>query len=193
MDKLKALEKLEESLYKLPGVGKKSAERMAYSMLSFSDEDLSDIADAIKNLKADIHFCPKCGTPIGNPQVNSSTSENYSSGEETQLTTQENQGGSKWQAGVIFFVVVIAILAGAMAYILNYEKFNSGSSSQPPVEEALMEIEDEPSPSFEQSAPIQEEKPSMQNDEEFKRKTMEYVSQIQDVMVRMNNVYNSYI
>ena len=61
MDKLKALEKLEESLYKLPGVGKKSAERMAYSMLSFSDEDLSDIADAIKNLKADIHFCPKCG------------------------------------------------------------------------------------------------------------------------------------
>ena len=40
MDKLKSLERLEEALARLPSVGKRSAERMAYAMLNFSDEDL---------------------------------------------------------------------------------------------------------------------------------------------------------
>lgn len=61
MEKLKSLEILSEQLSKLPGVGKKSAERMAYSMLDFSSEDLSDIAEAIRSLKEKIHFCPVCG------------------------------------------------------------------------------------------------------------------------------------
>ena len=61
MQNLKSLEILSEQLAKLPGVGKKSAERMAYSMLSFTSENLSDIADAIKSLKDKIHFCPICG------------------------------------------------------------------------------------------------------------------------------------
>lgn len=61
MEKIKSLEVLTEQLAKLPGVGKKSAERMAYSMLNFSEEDLNDIADAIKSLKEKVHFCPECG------------------------------------------------------------------------------------------------------------------------------------
>ena len=61
MEKLKALERLEESLAKLPGIGKKSAERMAYSMLNFSDEDLLEISESIKDLKASIRFCKTCG------------------------------------------------------------------------------------------------------------------------------------
>ena len=61
MEKLRSLENLIENLYKLPGVGKKSAERMAYSLLDFSDEDLEDIAKAISELKKKIHFCPTCG------------------------------------------------------------------------------------------------------------------------------------
>ena len=61
MEKIKSLEVLTEQLAKLPGVGKKSAERMAYSMLNFSKEDLNDIADAIKSLKEKVHFCPECG------------------------------------------------------------------------------------------------------------------------------------
>ena len=61
MEKLKALERLEESLAKLPGVGKKSAERMAYSMLNFSDEDLIEISESIKDLKTNIRFCKTCG------------------------------------------------------------------------------------------------------------------------------------
>ena len=61
MEKIKSIEVLTEQLAKLPGVGKKSAERMAYSMLLFAEEDLNDIADAISSLKENIHFCPECG------------------------------------------------------------------------------------------------------------------------------------
>ena len=61
MDNLKSLDNLIENLYKLPGVGKKSAERMAYSLLDFSDDDLQDIAKSISELKSKIHICPICG------------------------------------------------------------------------------------------------------------------------------------
>ena len=58
---LKALARLQESLAKLPSIGKKSAERMAFAMLEMDDEDLNEFADAIKELKAKIHSCPICG------------------------------------------------------------------------------------------------------------------------------------
>lgn len=61
MENLKSLEALQEQLSKLPGVGKKSAERMAYALLDFPDEELKDIAKAIGSLKEKIHFCPVCG------------------------------------------------------------------------------------------------------------------------------------
>ena len=61
MVKLHSLENLIENLYKLPGVGKKSAERMAFSLLEFEEEDLKDIAKAISELKEHVHFCPTCG------------------------------------------------------------------------------------------------------------------------------------
>lgn len=61
MENLKSLEALQEQLSKLPGVGKKSAERMAYALLDFPDEELKDIAKAISSLKEKIHFCPVCG------------------------------------------------------------------------------------------------------------------------------------
>jgi len=61
MEKLKALERLEESLSRLPSVGKKSAERMAFSMLDMNEEDLEEFSDAIKSLKKEVHYCPTCG------------------------------------------------------------------------------------------------------------------------------------
>ena len=61
MEKLKALIRLEESLAKLPSVGRRSAERMAYAMLSMEDDDLAEFSDAINNLKKSIHVCPICG------------------------------------------------------------------------------------------------------------------------------------
>ena len=61
MEKLKALIRLEESLAKLPSVGKRSAERMAYALLNMDEEDLNEFSDAIKSLKQSIHVCPICG------------------------------------------------------------------------------------------------------------------------------------
>ena len=61
MEKLKALVRLEESLAKLPSVGRRSAERMAYAMLNMEDDDLAEFSDAIKSLKESIHVCPICG------------------------------------------------------------------------------------------------------------------------------------
>ena len=61
MEKLKALIRLEESLAKLPSVGRRSAERMAYAMLNMEDDDLNEFSDAIKNLKQSVHVCPICG------------------------------------------------------------------------------------------------------------------------------------
>lgn len=61
MEKLKSLERLEESLAKLPSVGKKSAERMAFAMLEMEDDDLVEFSEAVKNLKESIHVCPICG------------------------------------------------------------------------------------------------------------------------------------
>ena len=61
MSKLKALERLEESLNKLPSVGKKSAERLAFAMLDMEDDDLKEFAEAVSSLKEKIHTCPICG------------------------------------------------------------------------------------------------------------------------------------
>ena len=61
MEKLKALVRLEESLAKLPSIGRRSAERIAYAMLNMDDEDLAEFSDAVKSLKQSIHVCPVCG------------------------------------------------------------------------------------------------------------------------------------
>ena len=61
MEKLKALVRLEESLVKLPSVGRRSAERMAYALLSMDEDDLNEFSDALKTLKQSIHVCPICG------------------------------------------------------------------------------------------------------------------------------------
>ena len=61
MDELKPLIRLQDSLSKLPSVGRKSAERMVFAMLEMSDEDLEEFASSIKELKSSIHKCPNCG------------------------------------------------------------------------------------------------------------------------------------
>lgn len=61
MEKLKALVRLEESLAKLPSVGRRSAERMAYAMLNMEEDDLAEFSNAILDLKKSIRVCPICG------------------------------------------------------------------------------------------------------------------------------------
>lgn len=61
MEKLKSLENLTNELKKLPSVGTKSAERMAYSLLDWDEEEIKNLCDALTQVKEKIHKCPKCG------------------------------------------------------------------------------------------------------------------------------------
>lgn len=53
-------EKLVESLRKLPGVGIKSAERYAFEMLKFNEEDIDTFIESLQGLK-EIKYCSICG------------------------------------------------------------------------------------------------------------------------------------
>ena len=61
MKALKSLERLEESFNKLPTIGKRSAERLAYSILDLPNEDVDEFCSALKAVKNKIHVCPVCG------------------------------------------------------------------------------------------------------------------------------------
>ena len=61
MKDLKSLERLEESFKKLPSIGKRSAERLAYSILDMSNDDVDEFCNALKGVKNKIHVCPVCG------------------------------------------------------------------------------------------------------------------------------------
>ena len=55
-----ALETLVEHFARLPGIGKKSAQRLAFHVLSLSEEEAAAFAAAISNAKSAIHCCPIC-------------------------------------------------------------------------------------------------------------------------------------
>ncbi len=61
MGNVKSLEKLIGAFMMLPGVGYKTAQRYAYSVLSQEREKVTTLADALVNAKDNIHFCSKCG------------------------------------------------------------------------------------------------------------------------------------
>ncbi|MGN0968103.1 MAG: recombination mediator RecR [Oscillospiraceae bacterium] len=55
-----ALETLVEQFARLPGIGKKSAQRLAFFVLSLPDEDAQAFADSIVNARKAISCCPIC-------------------------------------------------------------------------------------------------------------------------------------
>ena len=55
-----ALENLVEHFAKLPGVGRKSAQRLAFHVLSLPEEEAAAFAKAITDAKTQIHCCPVC-------------------------------------------------------------------------------------------------------------------------------------
>ena len=54
------LELLAEEFAKLPGIGLKTAQRLAYSIISRPEEDVERFANALLAAKRDIHYCPCC-------------------------------------------------------------------------------------------------------------------------------------
>ncbi len=56
----RALQRLLDELGRLPGIGPKSAQRIAYHLLSADDEEARRLAAAIVDVKEQVHFCPVC-------------------------------------------------------------------------------------------------------------------------------------
>ena len=54
------MQRLSEKFGVLQGVGRKSAMRMAYSVLELSEEEAREFAEAIIEAKQKIHLCPIC-------------------------------------------------------------------------------------------------------------------------------------
>jgi len=54
------LERLIEQFGRLPGIGRKTAARLAYHVLSLSVSECKAFADAITEAKEKIHFCKSC-------------------------------------------------------------------------------------------------------------------------------------
>ena len=52
--------RLIEELKKLPGVGAKSAERLAFHILRSTDDDAAALAEAVRDLKASLRLCSIC-------------------------------------------------------------------------------------------------------------------------------------
>lgn len=55
-----ALQNLSDHFARLPGVGGKTAQRLAFHVLSLPIEEAEDFADAILKAKREVHTCPKC-------------------------------------------------------------------------------------------------------------------------------------
>ena len=58
----KSLQKLIDEFSKLPGIGPKTASRLALAMLNWDQEDLREFGQAISALRANIGLCRECYT-----------------------------------------------------------------------------------------------------------------------------------
>ena len=55
-----ALEKLIDGFASLPGIGRKSAQRLAFHVLSLPAEEAENFANAVLEAKKNVHTCPVC-------------------------------------------------------------------------------------------------------------------------------------
>ncbi|BAQ96991.1 recombination mediator RecR [Bifidobacterium angulatum] len=56
-----AIQRLIDAFSKLPGIGPKGAQRIAFYILGSDEREAADLADAITEVKAKVKFCEVCG------------------------------------------------------------------------------------------------------------------------------------
>ena len=61
MKEFSSIAKLIDSFQRFPGIGYKTAEKMAYQVLEMKNENVEYFSDALKEVKEKIHHCPICG------------------------------------------------------------------------------------------------------------------------------------
>ena len=57
----KPLNKLINELSKLPGIGGKTAQRLAFHILALEESEATSLANSIVNAKRSLHYCSVCG------------------------------------------------------------------------------------------------------------------------------------
>ena len=57
---LKPIERLAREFSKLPGMGLKTASRLAYHVVKMREDSVNDLSDAIKAAHREVTICPKC-------------------------------------------------------------------------------------------------------------------------------------
>ena len=55
------IERLTRELARLPGIGQKTAQRLAFHILAMDEARVRDLSVAIFNAKKQVHACPVCG------------------------------------------------------------------------------------------------------------------------------------
>ena len=57
-----SLKNLIDNFKSFPGIGEKTAERMAFNLLDFDNDRIESLEEGIKNVRQNIHKCPICQT-----------------------------------------------------------------------------------------------------------------------------------
>ena len=58
---ISSMQRLINAFTMLPGVGQKTAERYAYSIINLSKDEVDFMANSLKDVKENVHFCSICG------------------------------------------------------------------------------------------------------------------------------------
>lgn len=58
---ISSMQKLINAFTMLPGVGQKTAERYAYSIINLSKDEVDFFANSLQDVKENVHFCSVCG------------------------------------------------------------------------------------------------------------------------------------
>jgi len=74
-----SLNNLINSLKKLPTIGEKSAERLAFAIMNMDEEDINEFSSSIRDVKLKIKKCEKCGNITENKLCDICSNENRDS------------------------------------------------------------------------------------------------------------------
>lgn len=78
MKELHSLNNLVDAFKSFPSIGSKTAERMGYSILGMTDEEVDQLIKAISDAKKEIHACPICGLLTEEPICSVCSDQNRS-------------------------------------------------------------------------------------------------------------------
>ncbi|NHZ85496.1 MAG: recombination protein RecR [Planctomycetia bacterium] len=65
-----SVQRLIDRFARFPGIGKKTAQRMAFQVMKSDEIEVAELAEAIMNVKSKIHFCTICGSITENDPCN---------------------------------------------------------------------------------------------------------------------------